>query len=121
MISVINSEVENKDQTIQKNNNSLFEPYFVYELQTGLYNRSPYLLKVMKECLHENRSLILLQHIYLFFFFFQFLNRLLAHVKSKFKNFCFCYILFSKCILYKSTTRTAFLLRKRKGCEKKEY
>lgn len=68
MISVINSEVENKDQTIQKNNNSLFEPYFVYELQTGLYNRSPYLLKVMKECLHENRSLILLQHIYLFFF-----------------------------------------------------
>lgn len=69
MISVINSEVENKDQTIQKNNNSLFEPYFVYELQTGLYNRSPYLLKVMKECLHENRSLILLQHIYLFFFF----------------------------------------------------
>lgn len=42
------------------------------------YNRSPYLLKVMKECSHENQSLTRLHHVSLFH------NRLLAHVKSKY-------------------------------------
>ena len=80
----------------------------------------------MKECLHENQSLIRLHHVSLF----HFLEQVVGTCKIKIEKFFVFVLFYSQNVcssflyiyIYKSTTRTAFNLRKQKEkeCEKKK-
>lgn len=98
---------ESKNQTLQKNSNSLFSPYSVYELQTLV-------LSSISISFKSNESMLTWKSVsYSFTSCFSFSQQVVGTCKIKILK-TFCHTLFSKWIfffVYKSTTRTAFNVR----------